>query len=82
MGESIEIFVKSAGDIDRKYDSLPQDIRSALGNVLGFKGAADFVESHKVELMNGTIPVLFLRSAIHLLLVSIMSDSLECSAVK
>jgi len=82
MGESLEIFLKSAVDIDRKYDSLPQDIRSALGNVLGFKGAADFVESHRGELMNGTIPVLFLRSAIHLLLVLIKSDSLEYSALK
>jgi hypothetical protein len=80
MIESLEIFVKCAEGIDKKYDSLPQEIQSALGNVLGLKGAADFVESHRGELMTGDIPVLFLRSAIHLLLISLKIDMLDYTA--
>ena len=81
MIEALDIFAKSAADADRKYDLLPGDIQSALGNVLGLKGAADFVESLRDDLVTGDIPVLFLRSAIHLLLITLRIDMLDCSAV-
>jgi hypothetical protein len=80
--ESLDVFLKSAGNIERKYDSLPQDIRSALENVLGVKGVVDFVESVRDDLITGDIPVLFLRSAIHLLLITLRIDMLDYSAVQ
>ena len=81
MIEALDIFTKSAADADRRYDLLPGDIQSAMGNVLGLKGAADFVESLRDELITGDIPVLFLRSAIHLLLITLRIDMLDYSAV-
>ncbi|HOP64306.1 MAG TPA: hypothetical protein PK358_01525 [Spirochaetota bacterium] len=82
MGEALEVFMKSVEEIERDYDSFPADVRSALGNVLNIRSASRFVELHGEELMTGTIPLLFLRSAIHLLLISLHIDKMKCSAIE
>lgn len=82
MNEALNVFMSSVNVMERNHDQLPYEIKSALSNVLSIRSAAGFAESHRDELMKGTIPILFLRSAIHLLLIILKLDMMEYSAVE
>jgi len=74
IGESFDILIKEIESIENGSTSIDQEVRAALNSALSTRNGTEFVESLKQPVINGDIPLLYIVSLIHLLLVILYND--------
>ncbi len=82
LSESFEILIKEIESIENGSTAIDPEIRAALNSALSTRNGTEFIESLKHPVINGEIPLLYIVSLIHLLLVILYNDMKNNSVIE
>ena len=82
LGEAFNLLLDEVEAIENGSTKLDAEARAAFNSTLTTRNSADFIRSMKSQVITGELPLLYIVSMIHLLLIMLHNDRKKFSAIE